>query len=179
MNMEIIFKDESSKLFGSTKMIGIGRRQSKLIYGSKARHLREQAHLTVEQLSNELNLKESVIKKLENQKISFDEKLFNKYADKFNVIKKYFFDLDLDTLKKNAIVPKSNHISRTRNGLTTGERASFAIIFDDMTKGAEEANNDSVHKGIYDKWLTEWLNRRDGLNVNLSLLVHSGHQKIY
>ena len=63
---------------------------------------------------------------------------------------------------KNANVPKSNHIARTRSGSTTGERASFAIIFDDMTKGAEEANSESVHKGIYDKWLTEWWNRRDG-----------------
>ena len=63
---------------------------------------------------------------------------------------------------KNANVPKSNHIARTRRGSTTGERASFAIIFDDMTKGAEEANSESVHKGIYDKWLTEWWNRRDG-----------------
>lgn len=63
---------------------------------------------------------------------------------------------------KNANVPKSNHIARTRNGSTTGERASFAIIFDDMTKGAEEANSESTHKGIYDKWLTEWWNRRDG-----------------
>lgn len=63
---------------------------------------------------------------------------------------------------KNANVPKSNHIARTRNGSTTGERASFAIIFDDMTKGAEEANSEQIHKGIYDKWLTEWWNRRDG-----------------
>ena len=63
---------------------------------------------------------------------------------------------------KNANVPKSNHIARTRNGSTTGERASFAIIFDDMTKGAEEANNENIHKSIYDKWLTEWWNRRDG-----------------
>ena len=63
---------------------------------------------------------------------------------------------------KNASVPKSNHIARTRNGSTTGERASFAIIFDDMTKGAEEANSESTHRGIYDKWLTEWWNRRDG-----------------
>lgn len=63
---------------------------------------------------------------------------------------------------KNANVPKSNHIARTRGGSTTGERASFAIIFDDMTKGAEEANSESIHKGIYDKWLTEWWNRRDG-----------------
>lgn len=64
---------------------------------------------------------------------------------------------------KNANVPKSNHIARTRNGSTTGERASFAIIFDDMTKGAEEANSESVHRGIYDKWNTEWWNRRDGV----------------
>ena len=64
---------------------------------------------------------------------------------------------------KNANVPKSNHIARTRNGSTTGERASFAIIFDDMTKGAEEANSEGVHRGIYDKWNTEWWNRRDGV----------------
>ena len=64
---------------------------------------------------------------------------------------------------KNANVPKSNHIARTRNGSTTGERASFAIIFDDMTKGAEEANSESVHRGIYNKWNTEWWNRRDGV----------------
>ena len=64
---------------------------------------------------------------------------------------------------KNANVPKSNHIARTRNGSTTGERASFAIIFDDMTKGAEEANSESVHRGIYDKWNTEWWNRRDSV----------------
>lgn len=63
---------------------------------------------------------------------------------------------------KNANVPKSNHIARTRSGSTTGERASFAIIFDDMTKGAEEANSESTHKALYDKWLTEWWNRRDG-----------------
>lgn len=63
---------------------------------------------------------------------------------------------------KNANVPKSNHIARTRSGSTTGERASFAIIFDDMTKGAEEANSEAIHRGIYDKWLTEWWNRRDG-----------------
>ena len=63
---------------------------------------------------------------------------------------------------KNANVPKSSHVSRTRNGATTGERATFALVFDDMTKGAEEANSESIHRGIYDKWLTEWWNRRDG-----------------
>lgn len=63
---------------------------------------------------------------------------------------------------KNANVPKSSHIARTRNGSTTGERATFALVFDDMTKGAEEANSETIHRSIYDKWLTEWWNRRDG-----------------
>ena len=76
--------------------------------------------------------------------------------------KPFEVERESDWTIKNASVPKSNHIARTRNGSTTGERASFAIIFDDMTKGAEEANSESIHKGIYDKWLTEWWNRRDG-----------------
>lgn len=63
---------------------------------------------------------------------------------------------------KNSNVPKSNLISRTRDGATTGERANFAIIFDDMTKGAEEANDEKTHRNIYNKWNTEWWNRRDG-----------------
>ena len=91
------------------------------------------------------------------------------FAEIFDVYKLYNgkpFDVEResDWKLKNANVPKSNHIARTRSGSTTGERASFAIIFDDMTKGAEEANSVSIHKGIYDKWLTEWWNRRDGRN---------------
>lgn len=61
---------------------------------------------------------------------------------------------------KNAQVAKSNHIARTRFGSTTGERASFAEIFDDMTKGAQEANNVTIHQQLYDSWNTEWFNRR-------------------
>lgn len=89
------------------------------------------------------------------------------FAEIFSLFKLYNgkpfeVERESDWKIKNANVPKSNHIARTRNGSTTGERASFAIIFDDMTKGAEEANSESTHKGIYDKWLTEWWNRRDG-----------------
>lgn len=76
--------------------------------------------------------------------------------------KPFAVEKESDWKIKNANVPKSNHIARTRSGSTTGERASFAIIFDDMTKGAEEANNENIHRNIYDKWLTEWWNRRDG-----------------
>ena len=82
----------------------------------------------------------------------------------FKIYKGKVFDIEResDWKIKNANVPKSNHISRTRSGSTTGERASFAIIFDDMTKGSEEANSEAIHRGIYDKWNTEWWNRRDG-----------------
>ncbi len=88
------------------------------------------------------------------------------FAEVFHLFKLYSgkpFDVEKesDWKIKNANVPKSNHIARTRSGATTGERASFAIIFDDMTKGAEEANSVSVHKNIYDKWTTEWWNRRE------------------
>lgn len=109
--MEIIFKEENEKLFGSTKMIGIGKRQPSLIYGSQAKKLREQANLTIEQLAEELNVKVNAISKLESQKISFDEKLFNKYADKFNVTKEYFFDLDLETL----ILTSEGHVIKSFN----------------------------------------------------------------
>lgn len=64
---------------------------------------------------------------------------------------------------KNANVPKSNHIARTRFGSTTGERASFAFIIDDVLKGALEANAVEIHNQIWNSWKTEWWNRRDGL----------------
>lgn len=61
---------------------------------------------------------------------------------------------------KNANVPKSNHIARTRFGATTGERATWAIILDDMVKGAEEANAVDIHNKLWNSWKTEWWNRR-------------------
>ena len=107
--MEIIFKEENGKLFGSTNTIGIGKRQPKLIYGEQAKKLRENANITISQLANEFNVKENVITKLESQKISLDEKMCNKYLDKFNITKEYFFDLDLETL----ILSGEGHIIKT------------------------------------------------------------------
>jgi len=107
--MEIIFKEENGKLFGSTNTIGIGKRQPKLIYGEQAKKLRENANMTISQLANEFNVKENVITKLESQKISLDEKMCNKYLDKFNITKEYFFDLDLETL----ILSGEGHIIKT------------------------------------------------------------------
>lgn len=92
-----------------------------------------------------------------------------KFADVFNQYKLYggkCFDVDqLDNWHiKNSIAPKS-HIIRTREGSTTGERANFAIIFDDLCKGAEEANNITAHEKNYNSWTTEWWNRKANNNV--------------
>ena len=96
--MEIIFKEENGKLFGSTKMIGIGKRTPNLIYGKKAKELREKANLSIEELATELGEKPKLIADIENQEKSLVERLFEKYKGKFGVEKEYFFDLDLETL---------------------------------------------------------------------------------
>lgn len=96
--MEIIFKEEKGTLFGSTKIIGIGKRQPKLIYGEQAKKLREKSFLSIDGLAKEFEVKPNIIQKIEEQKISLNEKLFEKYKNKFNVEKDYFFDLDLETL---------------------------------------------------------------------------------
>lgn len=56
----------------------------------------------------------------------------------------------------------SSHMATSRDGQVTGKRANKAIIFDDMTKGASEATNDSLHEAYYNQWKTEWYNRKDG-----------------
>jgi len=88
--MEIIFKEEKGTLFGSTKIIGIGKRQPKLIYGDQAKKLREKSLLSIEGLAKEFEVKPNIIQKIEEQKISLNEKLFEKYKNKFNVEKDYF-----------------------------------------------------------------------------------------
>jgi hypothetical protein len=65
---------------------------------------------------------------------------------------------------KNADVTVSHYV-RTRDGGTTGVRANKAIIFDDMTKGRDEAHNDGLHQQYWEKYTTEWFNRRDNDNV--------------
>ena len=96
--MEIIFKEENGKLFGSTNVIGIGKRQPNLIYGEQAKKLREKAGLSTVELANKFKENEKTIVDVEEQKRSLSDKLFKKYADEFGVDKEYFFDLDLETL---------------------------------------------------------------------------------
>ena len=96
--MEIIFKEENGKLAGSTKIIGIGKRKPILIYGEQARKLREKCSLSIDTLAKDFEVKPNVIQKLEEQRISLTDKLFEKYKSKFGIEKEYFFDLDLETL---------------------------------------------------------------------------------
>ena len=74
--------------------------------------------------------------------------------------KPFKVEKETDWTLKNANVPKSNLISRSRGGTINGERTNFAFMFDDMTKGQEEANNVAVHQDIYDRWNTDWYPRR-------------------
>ena len=89
-----------------------------------------------------------------------------KFADVFPYYKKFEgrpFDKEKES---DWIIKGSNsqtsHIARTREGGTTGVRANKAIVLDDMTKGAEEAVASDLHKKLYNKWTTEWINRRTG-----------------
>lgn len=62
---------------------------------------------------------------------------------------------------KDSNVPAS-HLAISRDGQVTGKRANKSIIFDDMTKGAEEATDSTIHQKYYNQWKTEWYNRKDG-----------------
>jgi len=87
------------------------------------------------------------------------------YADIFPDFKIYRnkpFDKekDSDWKLKNSDSAVSHYV-RTRDGATTGIRARFAIEFDDMIKGADEAHNDEIHEQYWKKYTTEWWNRRE------------------
>ena len=92
--------------------------------------------------------------------------LYSDIFPHFKLYKNKPFDKekDSDWKLKNSDVQVSHYV-RTRDGGTTGVRANTAIILDDMTKGFEEANNDSVHELYWNKYVTEWINRFDGHKV--------------
>lgn len=109
--MEIIFKEEKKRLFGSTKIIGIGKRQPKLIYGEQMKKLREEAGFTIEELATKFRMKPFDIERLEEQKQSLTDKIYEKYKKEFNVEREFFFDLDLETLILNG----EGHILKSFN----------------------------------------------------------------
>ena len=81
------------------------------------------------------------------------------HFEKFNG-KPFSKEKGSDWLIKNADTLVS-HYTRTRDGAVTGVRAKSYIIFDDMTKGADEANNENVHDKYWDQYMTEWRNRKE------------------
>lgn len=153
--MQIIFKEENKKMFGSTSFIGIGKRHPNLIYGTIAKKLREDVGLTVEELANEFEVRPNIINKIENQQMSLDDKMFNKYKNRFNVEKEFFFDLDLDTLilNDNGHVLKSfetskeceyvfNKIMEEYDKAVEEGKSFIKIDFNDLTKYIEERGNE-------------------------------------
>lgn len=134
--MEIIIKDENGTLFGSTKIIGIGKRQPNLIYGEKAKELREKAGLTIDELASEFKMKSFDLERLEEQKQSLTDKVFEKYKKKFNVEKEYFFDLDLETL----ILSGEGHILKSFNTSEECKKA-FNKIMEEYFKALDTGIN--------------------------------------
>lgn len=53
-----------------------------------------------------------------------------------------------------------NFYASTRDGQTTGKRGKVLII-DDLTKGADEAFDEKLHKRMVNKFDTEWASRAD------------------
>lgn len=96
--MEILFIGEDGNLFGKTSYLGIGKRRAKLIYGEKAKELREKTNISLEDMAKELNIKTTQLEAIENQTKGMTEKQMQHYIEKFNVEKEFFFDTDLETL---------------------------------------------------------------------------------
>ena len=90
----MIVIQEDGNFFGETKVLGIGNAKPELKYGKMAKKLREEANLTLEDLSKEFSIKLKQIEDIENQVKGMSEELMAKYCEKFGVEKEYFFDMN-------------------------------------------------------------------------------------
>lgn len=90
----MIVIQEDGNFFGETKVLGIGNAKPELKYGKMAKKLREEANLTLEDLSKEFSVKVKQLQDIEEQKKGMTEELISKYMEKFNVEKEYFFDIN-------------------------------------------------------------------------------------
>lgn len=92
-----------------------------------------------------------------------------KFAEVFTEYKQYsgnpFVTKEVGNWKLKDSKVQASHIAVSRDGQITGKRANFAMIFDDMTKGVQEATNAEIHRHYYNQWNTEWFNRKDNDNV--------------
>lgn len=131
--MEILFKNESENLIGSTRLLGVGKRQPELIYGEQAKKLREQKGLSTKELADKFKENEKTITEVENQKKSLNDKLFKKYSEEFGVEKDYFFDLDLETL----IITAEGHIIKSFDN-SKECKETFDTIMEQYFKAVDE-----------------------------------------
>lgn len=88
----MIVIQEDGNFFGETKVLGIGNAKPELKYGKVAKKLREDAGLSVEDLSKELSIKAKLIEEMEAQTKGMTEDTMKRYCEKFNVKKEDFFD---------------------------------------------------------------------------------------
>lgn len=90
----MIVIQEDGNFFGETKVLGIGNAKPELKYGKVAKKLREEANLSIEDLSKELSIKAKQIEDIENQVKGMTEDVMARYCEKFNAKKEDFFDMN-------------------------------------------------------------------------------------
>ena len=90
----MIVIQEDGNFFGETKVLGIGNAKPELKYGKVAKKLREDANLSIEDLSKALSIKAKQIEEIEEQTKGMTEDVMARYCEKFNVQKEDFFDLN-------------------------------------------------------------------------------------
>lgn len=90
----MIVIQEDGNFFGETKVLGIGNAKPELKFGKVAKKLREDAGLSVEDLSKELSIKAKLIEEMETQTKGMTEDTMARYCEKFNVKKEDFFDIN-------------------------------------------------------------------------------------
>ena len=88
----MIVIQEDGNYFGETKVLGIGNAKPELKYGKVAKKLREDANLSIEDLSKEFSIKAKLIEDMEAQIKGMTEEVMAKYIEKFGVKKEDFFD---------------------------------------------------------------------------------------
>lgn len=140
--MEILFISEDGNLFGKTSYLGIGKRRPKQIYGEQAKKLREKAGISIEELAKEFKLQVKYLDGIEKQEKGLTEANMQKYLEKFNVEREYFFDTDLETM-----------------------------ILGDNGMVLKTFNNSNDCKGAYKMLLEEFEKRKDNSVKNLDLFV--------
>lgn len=140
--MEILFISEDGNLFGKTSYLGIGKRRPNQIYGEQAKKLREKAGISIEELAKEFKLQVKYLDGIEKQEKGLTEANIQKYLEKFNVEREYFFDTDLETM-----------------------------ILGDNGMVLKTFSNSKDCKGAYKMLLEEFEKRKDNSVKNLDLFV--------